>query len=134
MKIYVITKGEYSSYQIMGVAIKKEIAERIRKRVSDSWDEAIIEEYETDAWEDILSKGGLFHVFENENGLIKMYEENSSWTAEYWEKRKKVSRDKRTGRLETYVVALDKEHALKIAEDLFAEFKYREAMGERKEE
>lgn len=130
MKIYVITKGEYSSYTIMAVAIKKDIAERIRKRVSDSWDEAIIEEYETDAWEDILSKGGLFNVFENENGVIKTYEENSSWTAGYWERRKKVSRDKRTGRLETYVVALDEEHALKIAEDLFAEFKYREAMGE----
>lgn len=130
MKIYVITQGEYSSYQIMAVAIKKEIAERIRKRVSDSWDEARIEEYETDAWEDILCKGGLFHVFENENGVIKTYEENSCWTAGYWKRRKKVSRDKRTGKLETFVVALDEEHALKIAEDLFAEFKYREAMGE----
>jgi len=48
MTIYIITKGEYSDYHICAVATTQERAEQLRKMYSDYYDEANIEEYETD--------------------------------------------------------------------------------------
>lgn len=48
MTVYIITKGEYSDYHICAVATTQERAEQLKKMYSDSYDEANIEEYETD--------------------------------------------------------------------------------------
>ena len=48
MKAYVITKGEYSDYKIYAVTLDKEQAELLKAEYSDKWDEAFIEEYDTD--------------------------------------------------------------------------------------
>ena len=47
MKIYVITAGEYSAYHIFAVTDDKKSAERLRRGYS-GWEEARIEEYETE--------------------------------------------------------------------------------------
>ena len=54
MKIYVITKGDYSDYHICGVATDPEKAERLAKIHTDRWDDAQVEEYDTDRGEDLL--------------------------------------------------------------------------------
>ena len=48
MKVYVITKGSYSDYGICGVAIDKDKAEILKKLYSDRYEEANIEEYDTE--------------------------------------------------------------------------------------
>lgn len=46
MKIYVVTKGQYSDYHIVAATLDKEKAEKIAKRFSDKWDDCAVEEYE----------------------------------------------------------------------------------------
>lgn len=48
MKVYVITKGEYSDYHICCVCLDRETAERRKKLFSDNYDEAEIEEFDSD--------------------------------------------------------------------------------------
>ena len=50
MTVYVITKGSYSDYHIEAVTLDAEVAEKIRRVCCDGWDEARIEEYETDSF------------------------------------------------------------------------------------
>jgi hypothetical protein len=56
MKVYVITKGNYSDYHICAVTLDEQEAERLRKVYNDSYDEAVVEEYDTDGEE---AKRGL---------------------------------------------------------------------------
>lgn len=46
MRIYVVTKGEYSDYHIVAVATNLETAVKLAKRFTDRSDEARVEEYE----------------------------------------------------------------------------------------
>lgn len=48
MKVYVITCGSYSDYQICAVTEDLEKAKLLKIKYSDSYDEAEIEEYETE--------------------------------------------------------------------------------------
>ena len=50
MKVYVITRGTYSDYSIYAVTLDKKQAELFKARYSDEWDEAHIEEYETEEY------------------------------------------------------------------------------------
>lgn len=49
MKVYVITEGNYSDYHICTVTTNKERAEKLVKIFSDNWDDAKIEEYDTES-------------------------------------------------------------------------------------
>lgn len=51
MKVYVITAGVYSDYHICCVCLDRETAERRKKLFSDNYDEAEIEEFDTDEYE-----------------------------------------------------------------------------------
>ena len=55
MKIYVITKGSYSSYHICAVATDKKKAKKLAKIYTDRYDDAKVEEYDTEDCEDLLS-------------------------------------------------------------------------------
>ena len=55
MKVYVITKGSYSDYHICAVATDKEKAEKLAEIYTDRWDDAEVEEYDTDATIDVLN-------------------------------------------------------------------------------
>jgi len=128
MKVYVITKGEYSDYGICAVTLDKENAKKLKEYFSDktgnAWDEeAMIEEYETDVAEEIAQGKRIYevdiydgevscqaknHVSYRINEVVKV---NARWYS-------------------VEVVARDGDRAKKIGCDKIAEYKYREAMGE----
>lgn len=56
MKVYVITSGEYSDYKINAVAIDPDRAELLRKLYSSGFHEARIEEYDTEADTEKISR------------------------------------------------------------------------------
>ena len=125
MKVYVITRGIYSDYTIMGVTLDKDKAEKMKTAFSDGMYGATIEEYETDEYNwvekplwyvcfykdvapvairDIYGVGGHPYPF-----VKKVHYKNSTQTHT------------------VYVQAQDEAHALKIAEDELAMYKAREA-------
>ena len=137
MKIYVITKGKYSDYHIVGVAVDKEKANRIAEVNSETWEMATVNEYDTDSYDDAIKNGVMYHVVKHETGKM------DAWLMDRWQCEDledeigKVSRDRCTswsGRsyndLNTYIRAKNVDHAIKIASEKFAEYEYREAVGE----
>lgn len=70
MKIYVITAGEYSDYHICAASLDKEQAEYLRKIYSDGWDDAQIEEFDTDQNPVISALRKFYRVEVNADGTI----------------------------------------------------------------
>ncbi len=110
MKVYVITKGCYSDYHIVGVCLDKKKAKEIAEAVSEeprSLYEAYVEEYDTD---DFVA--GFRYYVNYVDGIwcagIDDYDEHRSNYA-YSDK-------------SFIVYAKDKEHAVKIAQDMRAEY------------
>jgi hypothetical protein len=62
MKVYVITKGEYSDYHICAVATDPEKADALAKFCSDKYDSAEVEEYDTEDVPDLTKGMNLFLV------------------------------------------------------------------------
>jgi hypothetical protein len=52
MKVYVITRGEYSDYHICAVALDRQRAERLKVIYTGGWDQAEIEEFDTESDKD----------------------------------------------------------------------------------
>lgn len=46
MKLYAVTKGDYSDYHIITLTADKEVAKKLAKRFSGTYDDAMVEEYE----------------------------------------------------------------------------------------
>lgn len=137
MKVYVITAGEYSDYEIYGVAVDKTIAQQIADRVNKFWSDeseiANIEEYDTDSWMEIIATGNMYEVYKRvgAGGRLDVYESKYDINSSYKD-RNKVKKLYRNREIMVTVVARDEEHAKKIAADLFAEYEYRQAMKEPK--
>lgn len=123
MKIYIITKGDYSSYHICAVSTDKKKAETLRKAFSDSWDEAQIETYESDEFLTEIENGfKLYDCAIKEDGDMSITTFESS--IDYIDSSNfKVKKYKMAPGYCVYVWAKDKEHARKIAADKIAEFK-----------
>ena len=119
MIIYVITEGEYSDYQICGVATDKEKAEEIRQLNSNSWDEANIEVYDTD---DYYVEKGRFYQIGLSNSDVSVYETSVTNVSD--RNNVRVYQDG-VKILHYYVIvkAMDEEHAKKIGLDLIAKYK-----------
>ncbi len=139
MKIYVITAGEYSCYQIYGATTDPVRAEDMRKKVS-MWahEEADIEEFENGVFEndkiDNLIPQRYFRVmFTDQDPKVKEF-------IDYPNKRITVKEEKRSAGWsinengfpirEIYTVftvdhikADDEKHAIKIAIDAIAEYR-----------
>lgn len=124
MKVYVITKGAYSDYSIYGVTLNKKQAETIRKYISDKYEEGMIEEYDTDDYKP-LNEGKKAYEIHYNNGTRYC----RLMTYDVYAFNAKV-RKNMYGGYEVNVWAEDEEHALKIADDKLAEYKYRKAMKE----
>lgn len=117
MKVYVIQKGQYSDCHIVGVALTSEAANKIAKAVSGpySYDKAFVEEYDTERF-----STGLFRYCVTYDGY--------DWEAEYDEYNCYINAT--TGKLygDTFVIdARSPEEAIKIAQDMAAEAKAKEA-------
>ena len=126
MKIYIITKGDYSAYHICAVSTDKKKVETLRKAFSDSWDEARIETYETDKFLTEIENGfKLYDCAMKENGdmSITTFESNLDYIDSADFKVGKYEKGYMAPGYGVYVWAKDKEHARKIAADKIAEFK-----------
>lgn len=121
MIIYVITKGEYSDYGIVAVALEKEKAEELRKLYSNSWYEAMIETYDTADY--YVENGRFYEVTLGTRSAIRVREIPPVCV----DNRNKVitTRNFSTKRMEydVFVKAKDEEHAKKIGADLVAKYK-----------
>ena len=113
--VYVIMKGEYSDAHICMVTMDEKHAEDMRRLLSDRWNDAYIQSYILDEYN---NKGKWFYV-EFEEGMppeVHVDEYNYSFNetphiSEYEDP------------LRIYVRATDEKHALKIAQDKYAEWK-----------
>lgn len=115
MKVYVITKGSYSDYGICGVAIDKDKAEILRKFYSDRYDEAEIEEYDTEEEEipnDLIT---VYSFSINEKGEVSDKEPLMRSKREWKNQFNLYSVPEYSFYAE--VMAVDRDHALKIALD-----------------
>lgn len=116
MKVYVITCGEYSSYEICAVTLDKEQAELLKTNYSDTWDEACIEEYDTDNYKIEVSDDyiPLWNVEFRDGEIVRyyklFYERISHGT---------VYRNEWSREINVFVKAEDEDHAKKIAKDIY---------------
>ena len=111
MKVYVITKGAYSDYRIVGVSLDKKRAKEIAKAVDESKEswlyEARVEEYDTDLFATCL-RYLVNYVHNRWEATVDDYDEHQTNYA-YHDK-------------SFIVYAKDEEHAIKIAQDMRAEY------------
>lgn len=121
MKVYIITKGDYSDYHICAVTTDKKKAEILCKAYNDldGWYKAEIETYDTDEFLTEIENGlKLYDCRMERNKPMVIYEVDLDYTnsSDFNVRYKHY----------TYYVcvwAKDKEHALKIASDKIAEYK-----------
>lgn len=116
MKVYVITKGEYSDYMICDVTLDKEQAELLKREYSDRWEEACIEEYDIDRYKIEVSEDykPMWNVEFCRNEISRCY----AFTGDNV-KHGTVHNVGRCSTIYVYVNAKDEEHARKIAKDIY---------------
>lgn len=117
---YAVTDGDYSDYHIIAITDNKERAENIKKLYSSEYSEPMIEEffdseskgeafysvrYDTDGGYDVILR-----EFDGDNSFnINIIKENASHDG-WW-------------KYKVFVMAKDENHAIKIAQDLWEEYK-----------
>lgn len=116
MIVYVITKGEYSDYMICDVTLDKEQAELLKANYSDEWDEACIEEYDTDRYKIEVSSDfkPMWYLEFSGSRICRCYtitHDNHKHGSLY--------RERWSGRVQVFVEAKDEDHAKKIATDIY---------------
>ncbi len=116
MIVYVITKGEYSDYMICDVTLDKEQAELLKVNYSDEWEEACIEEYDTDRYKIEVSNDykPMWRVEFRRNEMCGCY----AFTGENV-KHGTVYNAGWGSVIFVYINAKDEEHAKKIAKDIY---------------
>lgn len=116
MKIYAITKGNYSGYHICALTVSKEKAERLNKIFTGKGmygEEAIIEEYEDGEVEDFMFLWS-YNTIDDEVNLVKdKYEDWIEWVEKYLD----------CDSYNVRVLARDESHARKKAHDMIARYK-----------
>lgn len=124
MKLYAVTKGEYSDYHIIALTADKEVAKKIAKMFSYGeydYDQAQVEEYEDGEY--LVGKGVFF--IRVKNGEVTQIEDgmaDDSWVfAEEVLYDETVSKDA-CGGYYTHVVADCAEKAAKIGKDRIMQY------------
>lgn len=117
MKIYVVTRGEYSDYHICAVTDDKEKARIIVEKCSDHFNLAKIEEYDTEDCEIIIKRKNMYSCSKYKNNEIEIFKitrleecDDEDVIEDYY------------GELHVYIFADNEEQALKIASDKFAKY------------
>lgn len=122
MKIYVITKGEYSSYHIVAVATDPEKADQLAEFYSDRNDPAYVEEYDPEEVPDLTEGKKTFTIgFARSGEVNHIYEDPESWND-------KGIRVYESGAIRMHVQANTQEDAIKIGAERRAKF-LAETMG-----
>lgn len=112
MKVYVITKGEYSEYHICAVATDYEKACILQKKFSAKYGPTEIEEFDTEDFNDIFTGKNLYDVWFGSNGnMVQVFEEDM----DYFSVQNNPVRVLKSGMIAVYVFAFNKESAVKIA-------------------
>jgi hypothetical protein len=119
MKLYAVTKGSYSDYRIITLTRSKRRAEKIASLCSDRYDDAVVEEYE----EASVELKPIWRVMFYKHGAPRAdalsYEDQLTFDEPL-----NTVKECSYCRFEVYVEAKGEEHALKIAEDLVAQYCY----------
>lgn len=119
MKVYVITRGEYSDYHICAVAVDAERAETLKRYYSECWEEAEIEEYDTEEPVINTEPRPVFSIKISRDGKVQQ-DGKQAWTYDpNFENRFHLYEYMTAAYLDfdCTVVAEDFNHALKIAVD-----------------
>lgn len=112
MKVYVITKGEYSDYHICAVATDYEKACILQKKFSAKYGPAEIEEFDTEDFNDIYAKKILYIVRFDSNGTVtNVYEKD----IDYFDPKDNPVQVCWGKEVTVNVFAFNKESAVKIA-------------------
>lgn len=121
MKVYVITKGEYSDYHICAVVDNKAKAELLKEALTDKWGGPYIEEYDT---EDINIDGYLKYdeyIVDQDVTTGEMDVRKLKKSPDYIRGAQVI--DEESNKLTTVVYADDAKKAIKIASDRFAKYR-----------
>lgn len=116
MKIYVVTKGDYSDYHIVAVTTDPETAKKLADRFTERSDEARVEEYEEASPVELP----MWHVVIDPDGSVyscAMAARSNSYA--YTTLNRCTTFNKR---VYVYVEAGSKEKAIKIAAEKRAEY------------
>lgn len=118
MKVYVITKGEYSDYHICGVALDETRAEMLAKRFSNEWSNAEVEEYDTEDYKEIIRYSNTYYcVYDIETKSFVRIDSSDfiDVSCQVYEMM--------NGNLGVYVYADNETQALKFANDKISKYK-----------
>lgn len=117
---YAVTDGDYSDYHIIAITDDKERAENIKKLYSTNWSEPMIEEFFDSETKDEAfyyvwyRTDGSYHVSLQDFDMKKHFDINivkeNVLRNDWW-------------KYSVFVMAKDERHAIKIAQDLWAEYK-----------
>lgn len=117
MKIYVVTRGEYSDYSIITATTDRDVAESIAKKFSGGYSETVVEEYE-DA--ELMLKPCWLVTFQKDGSVAEVKNESDNYFRYHDAGRCWVPVDRR--QVAVSVVADSIESAVKIAAEKRAKF------------
>lgn len=117
---YAITDGDYSDYHIIAITDNKERAERIKKLYSGKYSEPMIEEF----FDGEAKNEALYDVLYNTNGSynVTLQTFDKKYSSDINIIRENVPNN-HWWKYQVLVIAKDRLHAIKIAQDLWAEYK-----------
>lgn len=112
MKVYVITKGQYSDYHICAVVTDFKKAQILREKFSDKIDDAKIEEFDTENFNDIFAGKNLYCIYFGKNGNVTSVFVNE---LDYFDPKDNLVKIFRDCIVRVNVFAFDAASAIKIA-------------------
>ena len=120
-KVYIVTAGEYSDYHIVGATLDRAKAELARQAYERGYarfqpESVSIEEYDLDAFDTIREKDNIYHVNFSPDSGPEIFEPMCDDSLSFNKCHVFINE------LEVEVAAKDESHALKIAQDLRAQY------------
>ena len=117
---YAITDGDYSDYHIIAITDNKERAENIKKLYSGKYSEPMIEEF----FDEEAKSEALYDVLYNTDGSynVTLQTFDKKYSSDINIIRESVPCN-RWWKYQVLVIAKDANHAIKIAQDLWAEYR-----------
>lgn len=117
---YAVTDGDYSDYHIIAITDNKERAENIKKLYSSKYSEPMIEEF----FDEEAKSEVLYDVLYNTDGSYNVTLQ--TFDKKYFSDINIIQENilcNHWWKYQVLVIAKDKNHAIKIAQDLWAEYR-----------